>query len=294
MTKLPSDVEISPSTVNRIIQRNGLVKTSASSRPAVRRFERRRPNALWQMDFKGQYRVSRGWCFPLTILDDHSRFSLEVRGFASTSGDPVKACLVHVFRTYGLPEQLLIDHGTPWWSPTNGWGLTKLAVYLIEQGIELIYGAIAHPQTRGKIERFHRTLNEYLTHHGKPSSRPGYQRRFAVFRQEYNHERPHESLQMDVPASRYKPSQRRYEPRPASWQYDEQADVRRLNSQGAVAYGSKRYFVCEALAGKWVECREYDGRLLVTYRHMQVRDVDLRTGRTTAVVRPVRRSKKRS
>lgn len=289
MELLPSSIDISRSTVDRILKRHGLTRSSSSSK-AIQRFERSQPNELWQMDFKGQYPMVAGdECFPLTILDDHSRYSLEVRALTGTAAAPVKDRLVHTFREYGLPKQMLIDHGTPWWSPTMPFGLTHLSVSLIEQGIDLIYGAVAHPQTRGKIERFHRTLNEYLDHHGKPTTQRGFQRRFSAFRKEYNELRPHEALEMKVPASRYRKSARLYRPHPRAWDYPDGADLRRLNSQGILSYDRRRYFVSEALAGKDVWCQQYDGKVLVTYRQMQVREIDLRTFRTTAVVRKARK-----
>ena len=63
---------------------------------------------------------------------------------------------------------MLMDHGAPWWNTSNGWGLTRLSVDLIKQGIDLIYGRVRHPQTQGKVERFHRTLKDSVAHQGQP------------------------------------------------------------------------------------------------------------------------------
>ena len=274
-------------TVDRIIQRRGLVGPEAPGRGAPQRFERAGPNELWQMDFKGEYRVrGQGWCFPLTVLDAHSRYLVGLYPLASTQAAPVKRCLIDCFDRYGLPEAILLDHGVPWWSVTNGHGLTHLSVFLLKQDIRLIYGAIAHPQTRGKIERLHRTLNRALHGRGLPDDWPGFRHALRAFRQEYNDIRPHHALAMAVPADRYRPSSRPYRPNPPEWDYRDDGVLIRLNTQGCLDYRRHRYFVCEALAKEPVFCKEFDDKLLVTYRNLHIREINLATGRTTPIVRP--------
>ena len=113
-------------------------------------------------------RASR--CFPLSVLDDHSRFAVGLFALTGTAGAPVQAALRRCFERYGLPVAMLVDHGTPWWSTSNGHGLTTLAVDLIRQGIDLIYSGVRHPQTQGKVERFHRTLARRLRQWGVPDA----------------------------------------------------------------------------------------------------------------------------
>jgi hypothetical protein len=170
---------------------------------------------------------------------------------------------------------MLMDRGTLWWSAHNGWGLTRLSVRLIEQGIRLLYGRVAHPQTQGKVERFHRTLGADLRHRGVPQWLAEWPPRLAEFRHSYNHRRPHEALGMDRPAERYRASERRYQERVQPWEYPAGSAVPRLNGQGMLAAGGRRWFVCEALAGQRVRVEEFDGKLLVSYRHMYVREIDL-------------------
>ncbi|HEV8130094.1 MAG TPA: DDE-type integrase/transposase/recombinase [Acidobacteriota bacterium] len=114
-------------------------------RPALERFERQAPNELWQMDFKGPYPIEHGKCYPFSILDDHSRFVVGLFALPSIEGVQVERRLREVFEQYGVPDCMLMDHGTPWWSTTNGHGLTQLAVKLIKQGIRLRYSGIGHP-----------------------------------------------------------------------------------------------------------------------------------------------------
>lgn len=277
-------IELPVVTVHRILRRNGLVAREDVHRPAVRRFERSLPNQLWQMDFKGELVVCGGECFPLSLLDDHSRYALGLCALSSQRGGGVQGCMVSVFERYGVPEAILMDHGTPWWSTTNEQGLTWLAVWLINQDIQLHLSGYRHPQTQGKVERFHQTLKRALRHHGKPDTIPGYQRFFEEFLEEYNYVRPHESLDMEVPANRYRRSQRAYNPTPREWEYPEGSVVKRLNTQGCLEYRRRRYFVCEALAGQRVRIQEVEHKLLVSYRHMYIREIDTTTARSRAMV----------
>jgi transposase InsO family protein len=281
-------VSLSTATIDRIIKRRGLVCKEASSKAATKRFERSRPNELWQMDFKGEY-LLRGEdrCYPLSILDDHSRYAVGVFALPRPSRELVQPCVERCFKTYGVPEAMLMDHGTPWWNTSNAHGLTRLSVSLIKQGIRLIFGSIAHPQTQGKVERFHRTMKQEMKHRGVPQSVKGIGEALNHFRQIYNDIRPHEALDMDVPSARYTPSPRAYDPNPPEWEYPEGADVRRVSDAGNLFYKGRQYYACKALAHERVWCREIENRLLLTYRHMYIRDIDLDTGRTTAVVHPV-------
>ena len=92
------------------------------------------------MDFKSSYACREGPCQPLALVDDHSRYALGVFALKGTARGPVQSVLRETFQAYGLPEAMLIDHGVPWWSTTNGYGLTRLGVALIRQGIQLCWG----------------------------------------------------------------------------------------------------------------------------------------------------------
>jgi len=284
-------ISIHASTVDRILKRRGLVRTDKRHRAATRRFARERPNELWQMDFKGQYRMHEGrWCYPLSILDDHSRFVVGLEALPSQHGELVERSLVGCFEHYGVPQAMLVDHGTPWWSNTNGHGLTRLGVFLLKQDVRLLYSGYGHPQTQGKVERFHRTLDEALHWKGRPQTLAGFGQAFQTFRQTYNQLRPHEALGLEVPAQRYRPSPRPYRAQPPEWEYLPGSEVHTLNGQGSLEISRTRVFVCHALAGERVQCQRFGSRILVTYRHLQVREIDLTTGRTTSVVRPVPQS----
>lgn len=261
-------------TIHRVLERNDLLSEEVHG-PAPGHFERSEPNELWQMDCKGKYPLEDGECHPLSILDDHSRYAVGLYALPGLDGERAQGCLVETFRQYGLPQAMLMDRGSMWWTAFNGWGLTRLSVRLIEQGIGLLYGRICHPQTQGKVERFHRTLGVELRHRGVPRRFAEWPATLVEVRSIYNECRPHEALDMERPAQRYRPSSRHYAEQVKEWEYPTGSDVRRLNSQGMLTEQGQRWFVCGALADRLVRVERFDGKLLVSYRHMYIREVDL-------------------
>jgi transposase InsO family protein len=270
-------------TIHRILEREGMIRLEASA-PALQRFERAAPNELWQMDSKGKYQVSGVLCHPLSILDDHSRYAVGLHALPELRMERAWPCLVETFRRYGVPQAMLMDRGSLWWSETNGWGLTWLSVRLIEQGIELHYGRVRHPQTQGKVERFHRTLGDELRRRGLPQSWEAWPPLLAEVQRDYNQWRPHEALGMRRPAEVYEPSRKVYEESPPAWEYPSGSEVERLNTQGLLEDAGRRWFVCEALAEQPVRIERVEGKLLVSYRHMYVREIDPAEGRTRPLV----------
>lgn len=281
-------LKVPPATVHRILKRAGRVVKLAVDKTTTR-FARAACNELAQMDFKGEYTLSvKQKCYPLSFLDDCSRFAHGLWPLESTGGRGVKQSLEGYFREHGVPLSILMDHGTPWFSTTNQQGLTWVAVWLIKQGIVLRYSGIGHPQTQGKVERFHQTLKARTKHRGEPATMQEWQQWAAEFLLEYNHERPHEALGMKTPAEVYKAvNLRPYQEQPREWEYDGGA-VKRLNTQGMLYYRQRTYFVSEALAAERVRVDELGGKLLVTFRHLTVREIDVRTGKSTAVLLPAR------
>jgi len=181
---------------------------------------------------------------------------------------------------------MLVDQGVPWWSTANGHGLTWLSVSIIKQGIKLTYSGIGRPQTQGKVERFNGTIARGVIHHGKWSNMKGWRAFFREFRREYKEVRPHEALGMEVPARRYRRSVRGYRDKPAEWRYPAGGTVAGLNTQGCVDYDGRRRFVCEALAGERVKLERIEGLVAVSWRGTLIREIDLDSGRTRALVLP--------
>jgi transposase InsO family protein len=124
-------------TVHRVLLRRDLVRIEDRHAPAVTRFERERPNQLWQMDFKSQ----KGWgrtVGPLSVLDDASRYAILLEGTWTTRSEVVQERLEAAFRSFGLPDAMLMDHGTPWWNTQSAGGWTRLSVWLMKQGVDVI------------------------------------------------------------------------------------------------------------------------------------------------------------
>jgi Integrase core domain len=162
-----------------------------------------------------------------------------------------------------------------------------LGVFLINQGIRLIYGRVRHPQTQGKVERFHRTLAERLRWVGVPTTLHAFRTTLQWFREEYNEIRPHAARGLEPPAWHYQPSPRRYQPRPRAWEYGVGTDVRRVDDAGMLSYDGRRYFVSEALRAQRVSCLRVADRVIVSYRDMVVGELWVRTGRSVLVLQPL-------
>lgn len=281
-------VQVAPATAQRILKRNHRVSQPTTEK-TTRRFAREECNELAQMDFKGEYTLPKQKCYPLSLLDDCSRYLHGLWPLSSTGGLGVKQTLETYFREHGVPVSLLMDHGTPWFSTTNQQGLTWVSVWLLKQGVILRYSGVGHPQTQGKVERFHQTLKRRTRHRGEPTTMSEWVRWAVEFRHEYNHVRPHESLGNKTPGEVYQPvNLRAYQEQPREWEYSG-GEVKRLNTQGMLHYRQQSYFVSEALATERVRVDELDGKLLVTFRQMTVRQIELRTGKSTPVLLPAKR-----
>lgn len=200
--------QVAPSTVTHILRRHGLITEQASlAAQHWQRFEHDAPNSLWQIDFKGHFATLAGRCHGLTLLDDHSRYSLLLSALTRTNATGVRAQLTHAFRRYGLPLRINADNGSPWGSPSSGGRtLSELAIWLIRLGVRVSFSAPYHPQTNGKLERFHRSLNTEVIAGQNFKDHASVQCAFDTWRHSYNCERPHEALQMAVPATRYRVS----------------------------------------------------------------------------------------
>src|SRR5262249_33415461 len=147
----------SASTITEVLRRHGRLGPAAGAARDWQRFEHPQPNALWQIDFKGHFATAAGRCHPLTVLDDHSRSAVGLFACADQRRETVQARLAEAFRRYGLPLRVLCDNGPPWGSAESPY--TELGVWLLRLGVGVGHGRPYHPQTQGKDERFHRTLD---------------------------------------------------------------------------------------------------------------------------------------
>lgn len=239
----------SPSTITAILQRHGLISPQASEAAQHwQRFEHEAPNVLWQIDFKGYFQTGMGKCHPLTLLDDHSRFNLALAACQRPDTPSVQEHLKAVFRRYGLPVRINADNGPPWGSPSGvEHGLSELSVWLIRQGIRVSHSRPYHPQTNGKLERFHRSLKAEVLNGRSFDSLAHAQQAFEYWRQIYNLERPHEALGMCTPVQRYECSPRSYTNRLAPIEYGPNDVVLDVGWDGLVKYQGKKFKVSNAL-----------------------------------------------
>lgn len=267
----------SASTVTAVIRRQGLLDSS-SSRPTrdLQRFEAPAPNALWQMDFKGDFSLLAGRCYPLTVLDDHSRFALGLMACANQQMETVQGHLCTIFRRYGLPHRILADNGGPWGSCGTE-GYTKLEVWLIRLGVDMSHSRVCHPQTLGKDERFHRTLKAEVLSQHILTDLGQCQYRFDVWRDIYNLERPHEALQMAVPATRYQPSSRTFSELLPSIEYSPEDIVRKVQPTGKFSFHNRLFRIGKAFAGLQIALRPTltDGQFDVFFSWKHVAQINL-------------------
>ena len=274
-------MELARSTIHRILLRHGMIHEPEHPGLAAQRFERSAPNELWQMDFKGPLCVAEG-VGPLSVLDDHSRYLLVLQRVANTSGELVREHLQGAFRDGGVPDGMLMDHGTPWWSAQSPQGFTKLSLWLMKQGIALHWGRIRHPQTQGKVERFHGELPRALR--WRPP-RADLQEWLDEFRWEHNHVRPHEALDMQTPASRWRRSARAYDPNPPAWEYPAGSRVLKVDSDGKIKLQGEHWLISRALSGERIRLVMIEHRVLAYYCRSLVRELDLGNQRSTIVDR---------
>jgi len=270
-----------PSTITAILHRHGLVGVGESEkRGAMQRFEHETPNALWQMDFKGDFSLSRGGrCHPLSIIDDHSRFAVCLRACADQRTPTVQEALRVVFRRFGLPQRMLMDNGSCWGTERmSRW--TRFSAWLIRLGVGVSHGRPYHPQTQGKCERFNRTLKEELIRRHDWGELRDCQERFDQWREVYNVVRPHEALEMATPMTRYAPSVRAFPETLPPVEYDSSDTVRSVHTDGSVHFRGLRLGVGSAFVGQPVAIRptREDGVYDVYYCWQNVRRIDLRNG----------------
>ena len=279
------------STVSNVLKRHGWVRQVRRRRRATPTpgplAVATGPNEVWCADFKGWFRMGDGRrCDPLTISDAYSRFLLCCRGLAGGVGLPeVQPWFEATFREYGLPRVIRTDNGPPFASCGLG-GLSVLSVWWWRLGIQVERIDPGHPEQNGRHERMHRTLKEATT---RPvaSNLPAQQDAFDAFRQEYNHERPHEALDQQPPASAYTGSPRAYPARLLSPEYGAEWRVRSVRSNGEIRWQGRKLFVSEALVGQRVGLEPVaDGVWVLHFMSAQLGVLDERDPRVQRINGP--------
>lgn len=274
------------STVCDILNRHGMVAKKRQRRrighPGKPTSLILAPNDLWSAHFKGQFKTGNGrYCYPLTVADSYSRYLLGCQGLNSTSVAEAKPVFTRLFREYGLPKRIRTDNGVPFATSTLA-RLSRLSAWWVRLGILPEFIEPGKPQQNGRHERVHRTLKDETT---RPAagSLPAQQRKFNVFREEFNHERPHEALDQQTPAACYRPSPRAMPEKIPPFVYPDRFEVRYVSGNGGIRWNRDWVNVSTACIGKHVGLEEIDNGVWNVYfgplklgrlneRHMRIED----------------------
>ena len=274
----------SPSAITNILHRHDLIDPVERTHRDWQRFEHPYPNDLWQMDYKGHFAVDAGRCHPLTVLDDwlgkqdtHSRFAVGLWACGDERADTVRACLTSAFRRYGLPARMLMDNGSPWGS-NAAHPYTRLTVWLLRLGVSVSHGRPYHPQTQGKEERFHRTLQAEALQGRRFADLATCQAALDRWRDVYNLERPHQALHMATPLSRYAPSRRSFPAELPPITYGDGDETRKVMAEGWVNFQGREFRVGKAFVGCHIGLRPTtsDGVWSVWFMTHHIAELNLR------------------
>lgn len=267
-------------TVNNILNRNNLISENESlKRKPFQRFEKDSCNEMWQTDFKGEFLTADNkYCYPLTIIDDCSRYSIKIKCFPNTR-DVVIDSFKKAFYEFGMPTSVLSDNGAQFAGFRNGIG--KFEKFLMDNDILPIHCRIKHPQTQGKIERFHGTMKRELLNHNLFNDLLHAEKALQDWRTKYNHFRPHEALGNKCPADIYTPSKRQFVDKVSRYDYDGRYHVIKVNSWGYMRFQDFQLYLSETFIGDYLEFRpsETGESFLVCYRNFIIAEYDVTTGK---------------
>jgi putative transposase len=274
------------STVCDILSRHGLVpkkrKRRSIGHPGKPISHIGAPNDVWSADFKGHFKTGDGrYCYPLTITDGYSRFLLSCQALSSTSVAEAKPVFTRVFKEFGLPQRIRTDNGVPFATNTLG-RLSQLSAWWVRLGILPEFIEPGKPQQNGRHERMHRTLKAETTRPPGATLR-AQQRKFNHFREEFNHERPHEALDMRTPAACYEPSPRKMPHKLPPLEYPDRFEVRYVSANGGIRWHHHWVNVSHVCVGAYVGLEEIDDGVWNIYfgplklgrfleRHMRIED----------------------
>lgn len=261
-------------TVSAILKRSGRTQPPppAEDAAASQRFERGAPNELWQFDHLGPREIERQRRFGFTAIDDHSRFCFCFEPLADRTINAYWPVLWRAFGEFGLPESILCDNA---FGP-RGLGMSELEMRLIRLGIRPIHGRPYHPQTQGKVERLHGTIDRELF---RFKARCDQMKLFLEDRDRwlatYNYVRPHESLGDRPPVSRWAMSPRKCPKELPPVSYDAGQTLRKVSQVGDIHYEGARIGVAVCLAGQHVRIDEREHDIGVFYAWKELRTIPL-------------------
>ena len=277
--RLDGDLRIpATSTIHAVLHRHGLV--TGIGRPRHRAHgtplsSGLAPNDLWCADFKGEFKLGNGhYCYPLTVTDHASRYLLMCEALDSVRENMTITAFEQLFLERGLPAAIRSDNGVPFASPNALFNLSKLSVWWLRLGINIERIKPGHPQQNGRHERMHLTLKKEATRPPGANSLQQ-QAKFDAFVSEFNNERPHQALDMRMPAEVYSPSTRPYAGLPELHYPLHDKDVL-VTACGRICMHRKRVNISTVLAGQRVGIKEVDeGIWIVTFMQYDLGYIDL-------------------
>lgn len=267
-------------TVNNILDRNGyILKEESEKRHKYIRFQREHCNEMWQTDFKGDFELANGGrCYPLDIIDDCSRYLIKIVPSANTKNVVIPA-FESAFSEYGMPQSILSDNGGQFAGFKQGY--TQFEKWLMCLDILPIHCRIKHPQTQGKIERFHRTLKDELLKHNSFENIEHANENIQAWREKYNNIRPHEALNMLTPADVYVKSNRQYTGIIEPYEYSGEYPVLRVNCKGYISFEFQRLYFSETFIGEYIEFRQnpLGDSFYACFRNFRIAEFDSISGK---------------
>lgn len=277
------------STVHAVLDRAGLVKRRRRRRPRATGTELSRPtepNVLWCADYKGEFMLgNRRYCYPLTITDFASRYLLTCEALSTTQEKFAFTVFERTFKEFGLPRVIRTDNGVPFASAHAIYGLSKLSVWWLRLGIQIERIKPGHPEQNGRHERMHLTLKKEAT---KPAAANVLQQqaRFDAFVTQFNQERPHQALEMKVPANVYARSPRVYRGlEDLNYPFHDQTIT--VTHCGRICFKGQKVNLSHVFAGQNVGVTQVGERIwLVTFMHYDLGYFDDETCRLEPIENP--------
>lgn len=267
-------------TINNILNRNGCIDPAESDKrkPYVR-FAKEHSNDMWQTDFKGEFKMNNGkYCYPLDIIDDCTRFAIGIVAFESTANAVIPS-FEAAFREFGMPKAVLSDNGSQFAGFRHGF--TQFEKFLMNHDILPIHGRAYHPQTQGKIERFHRSMKDELLKYRHFENLDDANDAFREWRYKYNFIRPHEALNMLCPAEVYEKSGREYKEDVPEYDYSGENHVIKVNTWGYVRFAHYQVYISETMINERIEFRHSDdgNSFFACYRNFKIAEFDVHSGK---------------
>ena len=278
------------STVHAVLDRNGLVKRKKRGcrlkREGTHLSSPKHPNGLWCADYKGEFMLpDKRYCYPLTITDYASRYLIACEGLESTREATAFAVFERAFKDYGLPTAIRTDNGVPFASPNALFNLSRLSVWWLRLGIIIERIKPGNPQQNGRHERMHRTLKAETTRPAAPSFIQQ-QDRFDRFQEIFNHQRPHQAIDMKCPGDIYQPSTRAYQGL-KDLEYPFHDRTITVTTCGRICYKKMKVNFSQVFAGQDVGIKQVENKIwLVSFMDYDLGYFDDIAGRLEPITNP--------